>query len=98
MIKNTKLKKIIPKEIYDWIHPNLQDISSGQSAGEYTRTVICACCGKEIYIPEPRSWVYKLKFLKKNDDIFHLYFCSYSCYRKGSNDLCDKIVKPYIWK
>lgn len=99
---NTKAKKalkdIIPKEVADWIHPNLKDISVGQSAGEYQRSTVCACCGKEVYIPEPRSWVYKLKFLKKNDDIFHLYFCSYSCYMRGVRELWDKVVTPYIWK
>ena len=78
------------------IHENV-DISVGQRGGCHSIVTHCACCGKPVYIPVPRDWVYKIKIRKPNGDRFIAYYDSYSCYKEGRNKTCN-IVKEFIWK
>lgn len=89
-------RNCLKPEVLKFIHPNVTDLSIGSKAGFEPILTHCAHCGKEIYIPVPHDWVYKIKIRKKNKAKTHLYYCSYSHYLEGEKNICTK-VKGYIW-
>ena len=57
-----------------------------QSMEDYSDIIICACCGKEKYIPDKQLWTYKRLHHKPGNAYRVDYFCSYSCWRKEEKD------------